>query len=851
MEEAQLINNKTPGSKGNQPSCEPDFRAIFESAPGLYLVLDPRLHIVAVSDAYAQATMTERPNILGRYCFDVFPPNDPDVDSFKNIHASLLRVIETKSQDTLPVQKYDVRKPLSEGGEFEIRYWSIINSPVLNQRRELAYIIHRVEDVTEFINLKLADQKQNEINQELHSRMEMMESEVYLRARQLAEANEKLRLSEDNLSVTLDSIADAVLVTDSDGMIVRLNPVAEELTGWKKSDAFNRHISEVVVLLEPDTRHRLPLPFLETLANRFVSHSENRAILVSRDGRERYISESVSIIQGADESLIGAIKIFRDITSEYNQTQALQREKLKAEVANRTKDSFLATMSHEIRTPLSGLLGMLELIEMTPLGKEQKEMLQAARSSGRGLLRILSDILDWSKIEAGKLELAPAPNSIAQILNEVVNTYSHIASSKGLKLWQTMDPRVHGRHIVDSLRLSQILNNFVSNAIKFTNRGEVELIAQLLDERPGYQTIKFSVRDTGIGMNPEEQTRLFELYSQAGAKTARMYGGTGLGLAISRRLASLMDGIIEFSSAHGKGSIFSFTTTIAVTDLPLENDREIAASTSQVTSIVSRNKDKPRILVVDDHTINLGLLTRQIELLGLEAVGAADGEIALQLWKQGGIDLIITDCHMPRMDGYELTRRIRDIERDRQLQHIPVIAYTANALSEENDQCNLAGMNEVLVKPANIVRLRETLLKWLPEKLQIDNNPANAKHFNQPKSPPFSIETIKEIIPDPAEQVAMLGKFQTYQLLDFEKMLIEMDHGNLAGLLHLAHKLKGSTRMIGANELGDIYAKIETLARNSDLHAIQREIEALRLAIVRFNKMVFSLIKQYEEGVQS
>lgn len=228
----------------------------------------------------------------------------------------------------------------------------------------------------------------------------------------------------------------------------------------------------------------------------------------------------------------GEIWVIHDINEMKVKERKLKELKRSAETANQAKDSFLATMSHEIRTPLAGMLGMLELLSMTHLDKEQQSTLDAAWNSGRGLLRIVSDILDWSKIEEGKLELSMRPTSIKRLLQEVVNTYSRAASAKNLVLWQQADDRIGSSHIVDPLRLSQVLNNFVSNAIKFTQGGEVVVRAELIDRTESGERIRFSVSDTGIGIDEKTQGKLFQRYRQGNADTARMYGGTGLGLAM-------------------------------------------------------------------------------------------------------------------------------------------------------------------------------------------------------------------------------------------------------------------------------------------------------------------------------
>ncbi len=379
-------------------------------------------------------------------------------------------------------------------------------------------------------------------------------------------------------------------------------------------------------------------------------------------------------------------------------------------LANQAKDSFLATMSHEIRTPLAGLLGMLGLLNLSRLDDKQRELLHTAHNSGNGLLRIVNDILDWSKIEAGKLTLAPQVGRLRDTLQGVLDTYAQLANDKSIRLSLEIDTRLAEHHIFDPLRLSQIINNYTSNALKFTTQGNVQLRAELLASGNGRDTVRFSVKDDGVGLTPEQQSRLFQRYEQASAETARMYGGTGLGLSICHKLAEIMGGTLDVHSTPGKGSTFSFTI-----DLPID-ERPSCGDTQEVPSDISpmvAAGQVIKVLIADDHPINRMLLKQQLDVLGLRVDAAPDGVVALSLWQNGQYDIIITDCHMPEMDGYELTRAIRARESQQGSRHIPVIGWTANVMSEEFENCLAAGMDDVLTKPTELVDMRVMLGKWL------------------------------------------------------------------------------------------------------------------------------------------
>ncbi|MEQ1916969.1 MAG: response regulator [Gallionella sp.] len=382
--------------------------------------------------------------------------------------------------------------------------------------------------------------------------------------------------------------------------------------------------------------------------------------------------------------------------------------------ANKVKDSFLATMSHEIRTPLTGLLGMMELLSLSQLDDKQNEMLKVASSSGKNLQRIVDDILDWSKIEADKLELVARSVSIKEMINGIFEMYSHLASGKGIQLQQRVDESLSVAHLFDSLRVSQILNNFTSNAIKFTQNGRIEISAELVAKQGGSEQVRFSVQDSGVGIAHEDQERLFQNYAQASVDTARMYGGTGLGLAICRKLAELMGGIISLESSLDVGSTFSFTVNLPVTSAVTQRCAS-SSSGKQAEIHLEINDRQYSLLVVDDHPINRLLLKNQLVELGDLRVEVADsGKVALAQWQSGQFDLIITDCHMPEIDGYELTSLIREKEQQLGAPRIPVIAWTANALAEESERCQAAGMDDILTKPTELSVLRAMLDRWLP-----------------------------------------------------------------------------------------------------------------------------------------
>jgi CheY-like chemotaxis protein len=393
-----------------------------------------------------------------------------------------------------------------------------------------------------------------------------------------------------------------------------------------------------------------------------------------------------------------------------------------ADAANRAKSSFLAAMSHEIRTPMNGVLGMLELLSLTRLDSEQRANVELIRDSGRSLLRIVDDILDFSKIEAGRLDLRPEPASLANIVRSVGDVYPGAARAKRLIRSLAIDPNLSPAVTVDPLRLRQILNNFVSNALKFTPQGSITIAAELLGRKGGLDTVRFSVTDTGIGISEENQKKLFQPFVQAEGDTTRRFGGTGLGLVICRRLVDLMGGTIEMESAPGRGTTMRVVVPLQQADpsTVAEKDDTAALTTAALTSrraapsIEGAIAEGTLVLVADDHPTNRMMLLRQLNLLGYAAETVEDGKQALAAWRSGRFGLLLTDCHMPEMDGYDLAQHIRAAESSNGGGRIPIIACTANVLEGEAEACLAAGMDSYLAKPVELPFFLRMLDTWLP-----------------------------------------------------------------------------------------------------------------------------------------
>lgn len=385
----------------------------------------------------------------------------------------------------------------------------------------------------------------------------------------------------------------------------------------------------------------------------------------------------------------------------------LKEAKDKAEKMSQAKGEFLANMSHEIRTPMNGVIGTLQLLEGTELKKDQKEFVSTAHKSADALLAILNDILDLSKIEAGKLSFEEIAFDLDLVIKDIVVLYSLKSEQRGVSLKRQIDDDLPASVIGDPTRVRQVIVNLVSNALKFTKDGEVKISVEVLDKNTDKVKLKISVSDTGIGIPEAAQNTLFQAFTQADGSTTRKYGGTGLGLAIVSQLVEMMHGELGVDSVEGEGATFWVVVdfSYATQGIIEENDEAQTQSTMPIDA---------RILLVEDNPINQMVAQKMLEKTGFKSTLANDGIEALDILANEKFDLVLMDCQMPEMDGFDATRSIR--QRDiRSLGggELPIIAMTANVMSGDRERCIEVGMNDYLAKPVQIDALESLLLKWL------------------------------------------------------------------------------------------------------------------------------------------
>jgi predicted ATPase/signal transduction histidine kinase/CheY-like chemotaxis protein/HPt (histidine-containing phosphotransfer) domain-containing protein len=543
-------------------------------------------------------------------------------------------------------------------------------------------------------------------------------------------------------------------------------------------------------------------------------------------------------------------KTVAERTRKLQQTnEQLAKARDAADAANRAKSDFLGVMSHEIRTPIHSIIGMAELLIDTQLDEEQRQYATIIKDSSELLLTVINDVLDFRSIEEGKLKLQLVSFKLPAVVKKVMAVVEHEARSKGIAIESHLSPEIPGFLQGDPNRLSQVLINLVSNAVKFTERGRVTLRVYLEQEELEYVSVRFEVEDTGIGIPADAQRFLFQPFCQADTASSRMYGGTGLGLAICKRLVDMMNGQIGFESAAGQGSIFWFTIPFKRISLGVKADN-VNADTA-LTRI--KEKDKSGIvLVVEDDPINQKLMVSQLGKLGLSAKLACNGKEAVKAYSQAAYAIILMDCQMPVMDGYETAKAIRNLEANLK-RRTPIIATTASVMQEERENCLSAGMDDILIKPIRLKDLQKVLMQWLPdEDAVLEESAQNVKRAEGK----LVVNFIETFVSDErrGEFEEMIGGDKDFLidlvktfLRDVPEKLIKLrkafEQKDAAALRLQVHGMKSSAYLLGFTVFAELCYELESEAAVNRLDKANRLIKQIESDYCRLEEALTAFLK--------
>ena len=758
------------------------------------------IYILAIDGTivHANRSMLERldlplDRIIGRYCFEV-------------VHG-------TKEPPPECLLMQSIKKGKKNSADMYIDrlkgYFTVTGTPLLNSSGMQVGSVHICHDITE---------------------------------RKLA--GDALLQSERNYRELIEYARTVILRWDMNGEITYINDFGEQCFGYKRAELFGRPLVGTIVP-ETDSAGRNLRQMIENILRSPADYHEIENENMTRDGRRIWMHWSNAAVCEKNGALVEILSIGSDVTERkeaeeklYETHQYLEKAVQRsgeladeAARANAAKSEFLANMSHELRTPMNGVIAMAGLLSSTVMSGEQRNYVGVIRKSGKQLMSIINDILDYSKIEARRMGVEEVPFNLHEIMDELIPILQAGADEKGLFLSCRIEPDVPAVLRGDPARLRQVLLNLSNNAVKFTEKGGVALGISVESKEEQQLTLRFTVTDTGIGIADNQLPLIFEPFTQADSSTTRRFGGTGLGLSISRQLVGLMGGKLEVASREGEGSAFSFTarfTQIPAGETGLLAEDRINELIKQSVSY-SEHRRKYKILVVEDNPINQRVAGALLEKAGFRYTLVENGYDALQCLESEPFDLVLMDCQMPGLDGYETTMLIRSANVAVIRNDMPIIAMTANAMKGDREKCLEAGMDDYISKPIELTLLVPLLEKWLPHdekygqsiekpEVEIEASPVPAKAVNVPDLPVFNeADYLRRNLDDRilAQDVLNIFVRSTPGYLAVLNDLMETGDG--AGVRKQAHAIKGACSTVGAEQMRETALQLEQSAKNGEL----------------------------------
>jgi len=688
--------------------------------------------------------------------------------------------------------------------------------------------------ITHYVAVKEDVTEKKRLGQELDAHRHHLEELVSRRT-------DELRRQSQSLQALIDNLPHMAWMKDTQGRFIAANRVIAELNGLTTKDLIGKTDLE---LWPREMAERYLADDAEVMANRRQKTTEGPVATHPDTLYETYKAP----ILDADGTVLGTVGFARDIKPQRDMEAELARRALEAEAATQAKSAFLANMSHEIRTPMNAMLGLTHLLRRDGATPRQVERLVKIDHSAHHLLSIINDILDLSKIEAGKLELEQTSFALESVVGEVATMIAPAADNKGLRIEVDMGtvPRwLRG----DQTRLRQALLNYAGNAVKFTDTGRIAIRSRLTGEDNGRLLVRFEVQDTGVGIPREKIGMLFQAFEQADSTTTRKFGGTGLGLAITHRLANLMGGDTGVESTPGEGSLFWFTASLGLGQgNPTESQRKTSLDARE---LLSASQSGSRILLVEDNEINREVALDMLSNLGLVVEYAEDGMVALEKARTARYDLILMDVQMPRMDGLAATRAIRALHDWGG--YVPILAMTANAFDEDRELCLAAGMNDFIGKPVDPDTFYQTLLRWLPDRSDTPTHVVTGigATTGLPREPDASInpESAAQLATLPGMDVQralravrgnvrslvdLLHLFVTSHAHDLAKLREARAADDLPAVRRTVHTMKGSSATLGLEQIHQLLVELENTLVVGDVVRIERLVASIEHEYARF-----------------
>jgi len=647
----------------------------------------------------------------------------------------------------------------------------------------------------------------------------------------------------------IDTMPNAVFYKDREGRYLGCNTAYTDLTGLREEVIRGKTVDD---LWPKEIAERYIESDEEIFASSRVHRYQGRTEHISGEARDVLFSKAPFFDESG--SIAGIVGVVTDITERRQAEDALLESNRrleestarakefaeKAEAANKAKSEFLTNMTHELLTPMNGVLGMADLLLMDEsLTEEHRQYVEGIHASGESLLSLINRILDISKIEAGKVVLEARNFDLRVLLERFTHAMQPRAEEKGLSLFFSLAPEVPETLHGDSWRLRQVLFNLTENAIKFTHKGEIALSAAVVKKNEAGVLLRFSVRDTGVGIPGNKRDVLFRMFSQVDSSATREYGGAGLGLALSRELVEMMGGEIGVCSTEGKGSEFWFTAVFE--KMTGEEDGDEGAGNASLSG-----GHNVRLLLAEDNATNRRVVLGMLEKLGVEADAVIDGMEALEVLTRTSYDMILMDCMMPRMDGYEATRRIRAMEGE--IRGVPVVAITANAMKGDRERCLEAGMNDYLAKPVSRGALARILEKWLPlvksaDRLcwSSDADPRMSEEEETPEGVVWDRSALLHRLDGDEELTGeIVAEFLEDMVCEFDALAAALASGDPVNARRHAHTIKGTSASVGGEALRAVAFDTEKAAKEGDIEAatscfrrMEHEFRRLRTVMER------------------